>query len=305
MTHARVIMGDCLEVIPRLIADGDSFDLIYVDPPYNAGGSRGARLVSGPRQSGAIAYKDHWGGLDAFLDMLGPRLQLMRAALTDQGSLWVHLDHRTVHEVKVMLDQIFGRAHFQGEIIWVPGNGGKKRHGLPMTHQTILVYTKTDEFLFDPASQALREPYADTSQRMHFRNVDENGRRYRERVIGGKSYRYFADEGRRLGSVWSDCPSMLANTPLRRESTGYPTQKPEALLERIILGASLPTSHVLDPMSGSGTTAYAAMKHGRRATAIDESPVAIEIMGRRLGVLPQKTAAVTDPSPGEVPARTP
>jgi site-specific DNA-methyltransferase (adenine-specific) len=282
MSEPRVLLGDCLEVIPRLVSEGSSFDLIYVDPPYNAGGNRGARADRGSRSEGQHAYKDHWGGIDRFLEMLGPRLSAMRDALSDQGSLWVHLDHRAVHEVKVMLDHFFGRSRFQGEIIWVPGNGGRKRTGIPMTHQTLLVYTKTDAFLYDPLSEALREPFAETSQRMHFRNVDGEGRRYRERVINGKAYRYFADQGRRLGSVWTDCPAMLANTPLRRESTGYPTQKPEALLERIVLGATTPTSHVLDPMSGSGTTAIVAARHGRIATAIDQSPVAFEVISRRI-----------------------
>ena len=84
----------------------------------------------------------------------------------------------------------------------------------------------------------LREPYAETSLAMHFTHRDEDGRLYRERVIGGKAYRYYADEGRRLGSVWTDIPAMVANTPLRREATGYPTQKPERLLERIVRASS-------------------------------------------------------------------
>jgi site-specific DNA-methyltransferase (adenine-specific) len=283
MTPARILLGDCLELIPELILAGDSFDLIYVDPPYNAGGTRGARTASGKRSEGVVAYKDDWGGLDAFLSMLKPRLTVMRDALSEQGSLWIHLDHRAVHEVKVFLDELFGRKRFQGEIIWVPGNGGRKRHGIAVTHQTILVYSKTETFLYDPDQEVLREPFAATSQRMHFKQVDADGRRYRERQIGGKTYRYFADRGRRLGSVWSDCPSMKANTPLQREATGYPTQKPEALLERIVLGATLPSSHVLDPMSGSGTTAFVAQRLGRAATAIDSSRVAYEVMKERFG----------------------
>jgi len=283
MSEARILLGDCLEVIPELIRSGDAFDLIYADPPYNAGGTRGARAARGNRSEGVPAYKDDWGGLDAFLSMMKPRLGVMRDALSDQGSLWIHLDHRAVHEVKILLDELFGRQRYQGEIIWVPGNGGRKRHGIPVTHQTILVYSKTETFLYDPENEVLREPFAETSQRMHFKNVDADGRRYRERQLGGKIYRYFADRGRRLGSVWSDCPSMKANTPLQNEATGYPTQKPEALLERIVLGASLPTSHVLDPMGGSGTTAAVARRHGRRATSIDSSRVAYEVMKTRLG----------------------
>jgi site-specific DNA-methyltransferase (adenine-specific) len=117
---------------------------------------------------------------------------------------------------------------------------------------------------------------------MHFKQVDADGRRYRERVIRGKAYRYYADQGRRIGSVWTDCPAMNANTPLSSETTGYPTQKPEALLERIVLAASSPDSAVLDPMCGSGTTLAVAARLGRRCRGIDRSDVACGIARRRL-----------------------
>ena len=121
---------------------------------------------------------------------------------------------------------------------------------------------------------------------MHFRHVDSDGRRYREREIGGKVYRYYEDQGRRLGSVWTDCPAMLANTPLVAETSGYPTQKPLKLLERIILLATNPGDRVLDPMCGSGTTLVAARKLGRRWMGIDESPIAIETTALRLAATP-------------------
>src|SRR5690606_35846766 len=114
---------------------------------------------------------------------------------------------------------------------------------------------------------------------------DADGRRYRERTINGKTYRYYADAGRRLGSVWTDIPAMRANTPIVKEATGYPTQKPEALLSRIIRAASLPGGRVLDPMCGSGTTLVAAAKLGRRWAGIDQSPVAWEITSQRLAAL--------------------
>lgn len=117
---------------------------------------------------------------------------------------------------------------------------------------------------------------------MHFQNTDADGRRFRERTIGGKTYRYYADAGRRIGSVWSDCPAMRANTPLVRETTGYPTQKPESLLERIVRASSAPGSHVLDPMCGSGTTLAVAARLGRRFVGIDRSEVAFRIAKERL-----------------------
>lgn len=274
--------GDCLAGIEHALKARGPFDLIYVDPPYNAGGTRGARQGSGTRSTGVAAYKDAWGGLDGFLEMFRPRLEKMHQALSDRGSLWIHLDHRAVHDVKVQADQVFGRSHFCGEIIWVPGNGGRKRTSLSVTHQTILVYKKSSDFIYNIDSPALREPFAETSSRMHFKKKDEEGRHYRDRTINGKTYRYYADKGRRLGSVWTDCPAMTANTPLMQEATGYPTQKPEALLERIILAATDQSSSVLDPMCGSGTTLAVAQRLGRACAGIDASPVAIATVKKRL-----------------------
>jgi site-specific DNA-methyltransferase (adenine-specific) len=292
-----LLEGDCLELVPGLCRrPADRFDLIYVDPPFNAGGSRGARVERGARASGDTAYRDAWGGIDAFLEMLEPRLAVMRDALGERGSLWLHLDHRTVHDAKVLCDRVFGRGAFFGEIVWVPGNGARRKRGPSVTHQTILVYTKARDPIWNADDPALREPYAETSLSMHFGNLDESGRRFRERLIDGKRYRYYADRGRRLGSVWTDCPAMRANTPLTSETTGYPTQKPESLLERIVRAASLPESRVLDPMCGSGTTLAVAARLGRRWAGVDQSPLATKIARQRLASVfcaaPQRTETV-------------
>ncbi len=279
----RIRQGDCLELVPQLRSEAGPFKLIYVDPPFNAGGVRRARIKEGARSAGVRAYEDFWGGLDQFLDMLRPRLQVLSEALDATGSLWVHLDHRAVHDVKVMLDDILGRRQFEGEVIWVPGNGGKRRAGPSTTHQTILIYRRGERMTWNGTDPMLREAYAETSQRMHFTHTDSQGRRYRERRINGKAYRYYADEGRSIGSVWSDCPAMTANTPLRHETTGYPTQKPERLLERIIRGATHPGDAVLDPMCGSGTTVAVAARLGRRVSGCDLNPLACELALRRVG----------------------
>jgi site-specific DNA-methyltransferase (adenine-specific) len=273
--------GDCLELVPELSRRG-KFDLAYADPPFNAGGKRAARVGRGERVRGQHAYDDAWSDIDAFLGMLEPRLEVLRDALSERGSLWLHLDHRTVHDAKVAADRVFGRGAFFGEVIWVPGNGGKRRSGPSITHQTILIYARGKQPIWNGEDPALRESFAATSLRMHFRNVDDDGRRYRERTISGKTYRYYADRGRRLGSIWSDCPAMRANTPLIAEATGYPTQKPLALLERVVRAASLPQSRVLDPMCGSGTTLVAAQKLGRRYAGVDQSELAVRIARQRL-----------------------
>jgi site-specific DNA-methyltransferase (adenine-specific) len=280
----RLYRGDCLERLPDLLAEPERFDLIYADPPYNAGGVRAARTGSGLRKDGNAAYKDSWGGLDGFLAMMRPRVTLLRELLSERGTLWLHLDYRTVHDVKVLCDEVFGRPSFAGEIIWVPGNGGRRRSGPSVTHQTLLIYSKTSSFLYNLNAPELREPFAETSLKMHFNQVDADGRNYRERTLGGKTYRYYADEGRKLGSVWSDIPAMLANTPLKKETTGYPTQKPLRLLERIVTAASEPDSWVLDPMCGSGTTLEAARNLGRLGVGIDQSEVALATAKARLAL---------------------
>ena len=278
-----LLHGDCLELLGDLRAD-EPFDLVYVDPPFNTGVSHGLRRGKGERARGERAYDDAWGGLDAFLSMLEPRLVAIAAVMSERASLFLHLDHRTVHDAKVLADRVFGRNAFQGEIVWVPGNGARRRNGPSVSHQTLLVYAN-GKMIWNDRDPSLREPYADTSLRMHFSHADDKGRRFRVRRIAGKSYRYYADEGRRLGSVWNDCPAMSANTPFSAETTGYPTQKPEALLERIVRAASLPKSRVLDPMCGSGTTLKVAARLGRRFVGMDRSRAAFEIAARRLGLL--------------------
>lgn len=272
--------GDCLELLPKLAAG--TFDLIYVDPPFNTGRPWGARVGAGERARGATAYADRWGGLDGFLSMLGPRLERVRPLLSPRGSLWIHLDHRAVHDAKVLADGIFGNKACAGEVIWVPGNGARRRSALSVTHQTILVYAPGGRMIWHGDDPMLREAYADVSLKMHFSARDAAGRQFRDRTIGGKTYRYYADQGRQIGSVWTDCSAMRANTPLVSESTGYPTQKPEKLLERIVRASSDPDSHVLDPMCGSGTALAVAARLGRRFVGIDQSDVAFKIARERL-----------------------
>lgn len=257
--------------------------LAYLDPPFDVGKTHQARTEVGmARAGGTKAYADRWPSMDAYLAWLSPRLSSAWSALADDGSLWLHLDHRTIHEAKVLASSLFGRRAFRGEIIWVPGNGGKARKGPNHTHQTILIFGKGKDLRWNADSPALREPYAGTSLSMHFTNKDDDGRLYRERIINGRTYRYFADQGRMLGSVWTDCPAMLANTPLRKETTGYPTQKPLKLLERIILACTQEGDWVLDAFCGSGTTLVAAAAVKRHAIGCDIGELALKTTQARL-----------------------
>jgi site-specific DNA-methyltransferase (adenine-specific) len=261
-----------------------SAQLAYLDPPFCVGASFGARDPSGGwRAGGPVAYEDRWPSMQAYLAWLKPRLAAVRDALAADGTMWLHLDHRAVHEAKVACDAIFGPRAFLGEVVWVPGNGARGgRRGPAVTHQTLLLYGGGGEVVWNARDPSLREPFAPTSLAMHFTSVDASGRRYRERTIRGKTYRYYADEGRALGSVWSDCPAMNANTPLRSESTGYPTQKPLRLLERIVRASTREGGLVVDPFCGSGTTLVAAARLGRPFFGGDSGELAVQTSAARL-----------------------
>ena len=272
-TAAVLFHGDAVDLGKHV--EKNSAQLAYLDPPFNVG-------IAFKARRGAVAYDDRWPSLDIYLAWLEKRIAVVRDLLSEEGTMWLHLDHRAVHEAKVLCDRIFGAAHFVGEVIWLPGNGSKARRGPGATHQTILLYAKTSTFIWNGKDPALRGSFAKTSLSMHFKNKDDGGRAFRDRTINGKTYRYYADEGRALGSVWSDCPSMTANTPLRKESTGYPTQKPLKLLDRIVRASSNVGGLVLDPFCGSGTTLEAAAKIGRRAVGSDIGAASIKTISKRL-----------------------
>lgn len=275
-----LLRADALDIGAH-VAQG-SADTAYLDPPFCVGVAFRARGERGWRASGEVAYRDVWPSLEAYLAWLEPRVASARDVLAPHGTLWLHLDQRAVHEAKILGDRVFGRDRFRGEVIWVPGNGSKSRSGPALGHQTLLLFSRGPRALWNGDDGALREPYAATSQRMHFRRVDDAGRRYRERVLGGRTYRYYADEGRAIGSVWADCPAMSANTPLSPESTGYPTQKPLKLLDRVVRATSHPGGLVVDPFCGSGTTLVAAHAAGRRFFGSDLSDLALATAAARL-----------------------
>ncbi len=280
--------GDAADACLALPADL-TFDLVYLDPPFAVGSTMSTRDQKGQARgrkqpkSGRDAYHDS-SDVEQLIAHLEPRLARIRERMSDRATLYLHMDYRAVHDAKVAADRVFGRRAFVGEVVWTPGNGGRGARGFTVTHHTLLVYARKDRkcIVYQCDHPLLREPYAATSLKMHFTKTDRDGRRYRERRIRGKRYRYYADEGRRLGSVWTDIPAMVANTPLRKEATGYPTQKPERLLERIIRAASHEGDTVADLMCGSGTTLVVAAQLGRRFVGSDQSPVAIETTRKRL-----------------------
>jgi DNA modification methylase len=252
-----------------------SLALVYIDPPFG----------TGKRQRGRTgAYSDPGDAGDdpaAHVAWLAPWLEASRAALAPTGSLFVHLDWRAVHYVKVYLDELFGRRCFAGEIVWCYAVGGKSRRGFGRKHDTILWYGRTPEFAFH--ADQVRVPRRGGS---HMRVVrDAEGRPVQEKTDRktGKVYRYPVADGKIPEDWWSDIETLNHSDA---ERTGWPSQKPERLLERIVKAATLPGETVADWFGGSGTTAAVAQRLGRPWVTADAAADAIAVMRARLGVEP-------------------
>ncbi|HEY1011246.1 MAG TPA: site-specific DNA-methyltransferase [Herpetosiphonaceae bacterium] len=254
-----LLRGDMLAAAGAL-APG-SIDLLYLDPPFAAG-----RVFS----AAAGSFDDRWpGGLRDYLGWLGARLAALRPALAAEGSLFLHLDRRAVHYAKVMLDEQWGVDCFRNEIIWHYTGGGRARRVFAHKHDTILWYSNHPRrWTFN--RDAVREPYAPGS------GYARGG----IRSAAGKVYLPHPD-GTPPDDVWA-IPMI---NPLAPERVGYPTQKPERLLARIILAASAPGGAVADLCCGSGTTLVAAARLGRRWIGGDSSAAAIAAAEARLAAL--------------------
>jgi DNA modification methylase len=246
----------------RRLPDG-CCDLIYVDPPFFTD-----RRARGSRAAFSSAWR---GGLDAYLALLRPRFDQMHRLLSERGSIYVHLDCHVVHYVKVMLDEIFGRANFLNEIIWRYRTGGVARRWFGRKHDTILLYAR---FSGKHTFNVQREGQYRTDGLRR----DEQGRPYKQTRKGRL---YFDRSGPVMPDVW-DVP-FLSTVSLER--TGWPSQKPEALLERIVLASSHPGDTVADFFCGSGTALAVAERLGRRTLGCDVSAEAIRIARDRLAKL--------------------
>jgi DNA modification methylase len=246
-------------------------DLIYVDPPFHTGKRMRARL--GGREDSrrpetwrtTAAYDDAWPDMASYLDMLRPRLQLMHRLLSPTGTLYVHLDWRTAAYARVLLDEVFGPGRLLNEIVWAYHGPSPIRSAFSRKHDTLLAYTRSPNYTFN--ADAVRVPYDpatvkafSASARAGFGKVPNLAR----------------------GKVPEDWWVLPVVARLHRERTGYPTQKPLALLERIILASSRPGDLVADFCCGSGTTLVAAARHDRRWIGCDSSPLAHAVAYRRL-----------------------
>jgi len=243
-----ILEGDNLDVLPRL--PGGAFDLVYIDPPFNTGR---------PQVRALHGYADAFADFPAFLR---PRLEHARRLLADHGTLYVHLDPREAHYVKILLDDLFGRDCFLNEIVWAYDYGGRPKRRWPAKHDTILVYVKDRRRYHFDLEAVEREPYM------------APGLQTPERVARGKS----------PTDVWWH--TIVPTTG--REKTGYPTQKPEGVVRRIVAASSRPGGWCLDFFAGSGTLGAVCRDLGRRFVLVDDNPDAVAVARARL----ERTAVV-------------
>jgi DNA modification methylase len=266
----RILLGDNLPLLREL--DDESVQMVYADPPFNTGRTQARRTLAtvaaangdrtgfgGRRYATTLlqesSYRDVFEDYLAFLE---PRLRELRRVLAPEGTLYLHLDYREVHYVKLLCDEIFGRESFLNEIIWAYDYGARARRRWPAKHETILVYVKDPGGYYFDSETVDREPYMAPGL-----------------VTAEKAAR---------GKLPSDCWWHTIVSPTGKEKTGYPTQKPLGILRRIVQASSREGDWCLDPFAGSGTLGAAAAELGRRYVLVDSNPEAVRVMEERLGV---------------------
>ncbi|MBO5332362.1 MAG: site-specific DNA-methyltransferase [Alistipes sp.] len=297
----RLIYGDNLLVMQALLAGDPAtglpsmrgmVDLIYIDPPFDSKADYRTKvslpnisLSQKPTVIEQFAYSDTWkDGTVSYLEMLYPRLVLMRELLSEQGSIYVHIDWHIGHYVKLLLDDVFGKENFANEIIWHYQSGGIPQSNFARKHDAIYFYKVGDRAIFDTQNATFPRNRCQACGNIVEKwnnlkkEIDENGRVYRTIKSAGKIYRYYDDEPVLLPDVWFDISHIQQKDPQR---TGYATQKPELLLERIIKASSNENSLVLDLFGGSGTTAAVADRLGRRWITTDIGKPATMVMRKR------------------------
>lgn len=307
----RLIRGDTRLVLPSLLPEfAGLVDLVVVDPPFATGTNFTAPIkfmaaqadenMSG-RSLSRSAYDDAWGpGLDRYLQWMYEMLRLLHEFLTPTGSLYLHCDWRTDGYLRALLDEVFGPACLSNTIAWCYREGINARRRWNRKHDTILYYTK-DPRRFTFNAEAVLQPHA-AATRAKYRHEDERGRyRLMGRGISASPIRSARDvapeweathpelvyrQYLRPGSYAVDYWLIDTINQASSERLPYPTQKPEALLERIIAASSHPGDLVLDCCCGSGTTAAVAERLGRRWIASDMGELAIQTARQRLALLP-------------------
>ncbi|MEW6094317.1 MAG: site-specific DNA-methyltransferase [Chloroflexota bacterium] len=269
---SSLFLGENLSVMASHLPEYEGrLDLIYADPPFFTNKRFPARIGRGEdsRRPGewqlVEGYADHWADLDSYLDFLYPRLALMYRLLAPHGTLYLHLDWHADAYARLLLDELFGRERLLNEIIWTYHGPSPIRRAFNRKHDTILVYTKGDDYIFN--SDAVREPYNPSTVKT-FGSSPKAGFGKVPDLERGK-----------VPEDWWYYPVIAR---LHNERTGYPTQKPEVLLERILLASSNPGSLVADFFCGSGSFPLVAARHGRRYLACDATWRAVHTTRLRL-----------------------
>ena len=262
--------------LPELIQTyGGKVQLIYLDPPFGTGDSF-QRKEDIKGADNVPLFRDDMPEAE-YLKWMRTILTGCHALLSPSGSLYLHIDWRMSAKLRLMLDEIFGPDNFMDEIIWAYRSGGRATRFFPRKHDTILFYRKSRRVYFNIA--AVGTPRGPEPRNHMKQFVDQDGRVGFSIRTRGKVYTYYEDDLIYPTDVWTDIEHLQQKD---RERLGYATQKPEALLERIILASSRPGDLVCDLFSGSGTTAAVAVKHDRRFLAVDSSPLSLITLRRRL-----------------------
>ena len=257
---------------------------VYLDPPYMTGerfilrqrvGDDG--WLNGKRFVDLPAYSDVWPERGAYLDLIRGLLRQAHQLLREDGAVFVHVDSRMDAYVRLLMDEVFGEKNFVNELVWAYQSGGRSKNHFSRKHDIIFFYRKTSALRFDISRVPI--PRGGNRQNHMKRTVDENGRPCRTIRTGGKTYVYYDDEPVYPGDVWSDLSHLQQKDPQR---TGYDTQKPVSLLNRVLLPVSDPGDLVADLCAGSGTTGIAAALNGRRFLLADQSTAAAAVMRRRM-----------------------
>jgi site-specific DNA-methyltransferase (adenine-specific) len=268
----QVHKGDCLEILRDF--NDESVDLIYLDPPFF---TQKTHTLGTRDRKREFSFEDLWSSHTEYATFIYERLEQMWRVLSCTGSLFFHCDRNASHIVRALLDEVFGSDMFRSEIIWYYRRWSNAQKGLLPAHQTIYYYTKSDEYTFNIFHQDYSTS-TNVDQILQRRKRDETGKAVYETDENGRIVPNGGKKGVPLRDVW-DIPYL---NPKAKERTGYPTQKPLLLLERIVKIASEESDIVLDPFCGSGTTLVAAVLLNRRAIGIDVSGDALEITRKRL-----------------------
>ena len=260
----QVFCTDNRTWLAKAIDEGQQFDLIYMDPPFCSGANYKQTItVDGIRHE-----VDGFGDIftvDAYLQFIYERVVLLKEVLSPTGSIFVHCDHQQSHNIRAILDEVFGAKQFRNEIIWHYTGGGRSKKYFSRKHDSIFWYSHSDKWTFN--TENIRIPYKETSGYAKGGITSKSGKKYMPNP-----------KGTLPDDTW-DIPML---NPLAKDRTGYPTQKPLPLLERIVLACSNVGDRILDPFLGSGTTGIAAIKHGRTFIGLDQNWNSIHLMRRRL-----------------------